>query len=77
MAKLIPPTKATRHNTSAGKWSKYHLLAVNSDNRNHLSICGRYMSSDLHPEMYQTESIDQIPAADLCRKCLGAMTAED
>lgn len=77
MAKLIPPTKATRYKRSTeGNWSKYHLLNANTSNPDPLAICGKILTPGWYPEM-DTQDIGKILASDLCRKCLGAMTAED
>jgi hypothetical protein len=83
MAKLIPPQTATRFKVSEdAKWSKWYLLRRgNAENLNDLSVCGKILAHNPNPKyqypLKEDANISDIDSSDLCRKCLGAMVAED
>lgn len=87
MAKLTLPTTAYKvTNGSGGKW---HLPSANQHHGLDIrTSCGHLIWSQAavdtlnernHIEFEPTENkpISEIPAKDLCSKCLGAIKAED
>ena len=85
MAKLTLPTVA--YKVTKGKKGKWHLMHGSSDRRP-TTVCGYLVwtqdavdsfdkSEFIGFEPTENRPISEIPAKDLCFKCLGAIKAED
>ncbi len=85
MAKLTLPT--TAYKVTKGKKGKWHLPSANGKH-DMFTACGLIIwtqdavdsfdkSVFIGFEPHETKPILEIPAKDLCSKCLGAIKAED
>ena len=75
MATLIVPTVAYQFK----KRQKWHLAKEHGDYAGELTVC-KYIITTKEDSLFPvtpSKPISEIPAKDLCQKCLGALKVED
>lgn len=78
MATLIPPKKLVklkRQPLPPANWGyKWHMI---EPDKRRLTVCGIILVASMGLHRWHVANLEDVPAKDICKKCLGGMTAKE